>query len=224
MLILSPKNIVSPFIESAFAPLSLWFSGSLCQYAYRQPYLTPRHSLEKPALGGSLRNRVEGSILLAHARDLQQKRPGTHQTMVRSGPFFAAISARGPKEWDILELLRSNKQAFRFSENEWLTDEKAICQSAAYSSWLHHIPAPSHSTGWESMSHNKSWVALGGALTKSGVIAELERSKTSTLSFFRDIFQQPSHYLFYYIMCNFFTLSFNSLRLPTSSSNGTDSP
>lgn len=41
MLILSPKNIVSPFIESAFAPLSLWFSGSLCQYAYRQPYLTP---------------------------------------------------------------------------------------------------------------------------------------------------------------------------------------
>ena len=24
-----------------YPPLSLWFSGSLCQYAYRQPYLTP---------------------------------------------------------------------------------------------------------------------------------------------------------------------------------------
>ena len=55
-------------------PLSLWFSGSLCQYAYRQPYLTPRHSLEKPAFGGSLSNRVEGSILSAHARDLQRKK------------------------------------------------------------------------------------------------------------------------------------------------------
>lgn len=56
--------------------------------AYRQPYLIPpRYSLEKPAFGGSLRNKVEGSILSAHARDLQQKRPGAHHCLVCSGPL-----------------------------------------------------------------------------------------------------------------------------------------
>ena len=79
-------------------PLSLCLAVVYANMRIDSRILPPRHSLEKPALGGSLRNRVEGSILLAHARDLQQKRPGTHQTMVRSGPFFAAISARGPKE------------------------------------------------------------------------------------------------------------------------------
>lgn len=225
MLILSPKNIVSPFIESAFAPLSLWFSGSLCQYAYRQPYLTPPtlpwetcswRFFEKQ---GRRKHPVGTRAGFATEKARNTPNNGALRAFFRHN-----LRARSERMRYSLELLRSNKQASRFSENEWLTDEKAICQSAAYSSWLHHIPAPSHSTGWESMSYNKSWVALSGALTKSGVIAELERSKTSTLSFFRDIFQQPSHYLFYYIMCNFFTLSFNSLRLPTSSSNGTDSP
>ena len=49
--------------------------------------LPPRHSLEKPAFGGSLRNRVEGSILSAHARDLQRKRPRANHWSVCPGPL-----------------------------------------------------------------------------------------------------------------------------------------
>ena len=48
--------------------------------------------------------------------------------------FRRNLRARSERMRYSLELLRSNKQASRFSENEWLTDEKAICQSAAYSS------------------------------------------------------------------------------------------